>query len=41
MKGKEIKKERKKEKATGDKIKVITEYQRDKLSKQDKNLNIK
>lgn len=37
MKGKE----NKKEKATGGKAKVQTEYQRDKSSKQDNNQNVK
>jgi hypothetical protein len=41
MKGKESKKEKKKEKATTDKPKVQTAYQRDKSSKQDKGLDIK
>lgn len=41
MKGKENKKEKKKEKAIDGKAKVQTEYQRDKSSKQDNNLNIK
>lgn len=41
MKGKESKKEKKKGKATGEKMKEQTEYQRDKLSKQDKTINVK
>lgn len=41
MKGKEIKKEKKKEKAMNGKTKVLTKYQRDKLNKQDKSLDIK
>lgn len=41
MKGKENKKEQKKEKATGGKAKKQTEYQRDKLTKQDKGLDVK
>lgn len=41
MKGKESKKEKKKEKATGGKTKVLSDYQREKQSKQDTKLNVK
>jgi hypothetical protein len=41
MKGKEQKKEQKKEKATGGKAKVPSEYQRNKLSKQNKDPDVK
>jgi hypothetical protein len=41
MKGKESRKEKKKEKATHEKPKVQTDYQRDKSSKQDKGLDVK
>lgn len=41
MKGKESKKEKKKEKATGGKAKVLTEYQRAKQTKQESNLDVK
>lgn len=41
MKGKETKKEQKKEKGTGLKKRALTEYQQSKLSKQDNTLNVK
>jgi hypothetical protein len=41
MKGKENKKEKKKEKSSGEKTKVLTDYQREKDSKQDTILNLK
>lgn len=41
MKGRDKKKEQKKEKATGAQAKVPTEYQREKSSKQDTSLHIK
>ncbi|SCD21650.1 hypothetical protein PSM36_2855 [Proteiniphilum saccharofermentans] len=41
MKGKESKKEKKKEKATGGKTKDLSEYQKAKQSRQDTKLNIK
>ncbi len=41
MKGKERKKEKKKEKVADGKLKVLTEYQKEKQSKQDTTLNIK
>ncbi|WP_262893279.1 MULTISPECIES: hypothetical protein [Parabacteroides] len=40
MKGKENKKEKKKEKSGADKIKAQTDYQREKKSKQDKGFNL-
>jgi hypothetical protein len=41
MKGKESKKEKKKEKSAGDKPKVLTDYQREKDSKQDPIFSLK
>jgi hypothetical protein len=41
MKGIEQKKEKKKEKASGDSPKALTDYQRGKMSKQDTILDIK
>jgi hypothetical protein len=41
MKGKENRKESKKEKSAGGKTKVLTDYQREKESKQDSVLNLK
>jgi hypothetical protein len=41
MKGKEQRKEQKKEKAPDGKAKTLTEYQQSKLSRQNNNLNVK
>jgi hypothetical protein len=41
MKGKESKKEKRKEKSAGGGAKVLTDYQREKTSKQDAILNLK